>query len=312
MTAALRIILDALPAEIAAPVAGRTGRDPRRASPAEPRWARPPRSPVRWKIVAGPEGYRGRRGQRWHHRLACRFAGRHLSSAAGRCRVLHRGSPADGGAAQAFGGDFDRCWLLAVQLYSLRSERNWGIGDFTDLEGLIGLAAGLGAGGVGLNPLHALFDDRPGDCSPYSPNSRLFLNPLYIDVEKLPGVALRSAECRRRIAGKAISSTMPAVAKLKWQALRVRIREVQGRCGGRPPTGFRRNSAPSAERCWRGSPASRCCGTNSKSHGGNGPNPGDIPTRRACAALRARQGRRCNRIRRIRAMDRRPAATGLP
>ena len=44
----------------------------------------------------------------------------------------------------------------------------------------------LGADGVGLNPLHALFDDRPGDCSPYSPNSRLFLNPLYIDVERLP------------------------------------------------------------------------------------------------------------------------------
>src|ERR1051326_2801415 len=88
--------------------------------------------------------------------------------------------------AKAFGGDFDRCWLLAVQLYGVKSSRNWGIGDFTDLEGLIELAAKLGADGVGLNPLHALFDDRPGDCSPYSPNSRLFLNALYIDVEKLP------------------------------------------------------------------------------------------------------------------------------
>ena len=87
---------------------------------------------------------------------------------------------------RAFGGDFDRCWLLAVQLYGVRSARNWGIGDFTDLEGLIELAGSLGADGVGLNPLHALFDDRPADCSPYSPNSRLFLNALYIDVEKLP------------------------------------------------------------------------------------------------------------------------------
>ena len=87
---------------------------------------------------------------------------------------------------RAFGGDFDRCWLLAVQLYGVRSARNWGIGDFTDLEGLIELAGDLGADGIGLNPLHALFDDRPADCSPYSPNSRLFLNALYIDVEKLP------------------------------------------------------------------------------------------------------------------------------
>lgn len=53
---------------------------------------------------------------------------------------------------RAFGGDFDRGWLLAVQLYSVRSDRNWGIGDFTDLAGLVRLAKQLGADGVGLNP----------------------------------------------------------------------------------------------------------------------------------------------------------------
>ena len=89
--------------------------------------------------------------------------------------------------AMAFSGDFDRCWLLAAQLYGVRSARNWGIGDFSDLKRLIDLAARLGADEVGLNPLHALFDDRPADCSPYSPNSRLFLNGLYIDVENVPG-----------------------------------------------------------------------------------------------------------------------------
>lgn len=87
---------------------------------------------------------------------------------------------------RAFGGDFDRGWLLAVQLYSVRSDRNWGIGDFTDLADLVRLAKQLGADGVGLNPLHVLFDDHPADCSPYSPNSRLFINPLYIDVEAIP------------------------------------------------------------------------------------------------------------------------------
>jgi len=119
---------------------------------------------------------------------------------------------------KAFGGDFDRCWLLAVQLYGVRSARNWGIGDFTDLEGLVELASQLGADGVGLNPLHALFYDRPADCSPYSPNSRLFLNGLYIDVEKLPEYrrgAPRSArnlsKSRRRVAsGSALKTSNAA------------------------------------------------------------------------------------------------------
>jgi 4-alpha-glucanotransferase len=79
-----------------------------------------------------------------------------------------------------------RVWALGVQLYSVRSRRNWGCGDFTDLIALSELAASLGAAGVGLNPLHALFIDEPEQASPYSPNSRLFLNPLYIDVEAVP------------------------------------------------------------------------------------------------------------------------------
>jgi 4-alpha-glucanotransferase len=79
-----------------------------------------------------------------------------------------------------------RSWALAAQLYGVRSRRNWGHGDFTDLAGLIDLAADLGASGVGLNPLHALFDDRAEEASPYFPSSRLFLNPLYIDVEAVP------------------------------------------------------------------------------------------------------------------------------
>src|SRR6266436_3110246 len=79
-----------------------------------------------------------------------------------------------------------RMWALGVQLYGVRSLRNWGHGDFTDLAALVDLAADLGGAGIGLNPLHALFDDRASDASPYAPNSRLFLNPLYIDVDAVP------------------------------------------------------------------------------------------------------------------------------
>ena len=45
-------------------------------------------------------------------------------------------------------------WGVAAQLYSLRSSRNDGIGDFTDLANLVKLAGGTGASAVALNPLH--------------------------------------------------------------------------------------------------------------------------------------------------------------
>ncbi len=80
----------------------------------------------------------------------------------------------------------ERCWALTAQLYALRSARNWGIGDFTDLATLGAGAARRGAGALGINPLHALFPAEPRHISPYSPSSRLFLNPLYIDVEAVP------------------------------------------------------------------------------------------------------------------------------
>lgn len=82
-----------------------------------------------------------------------------------------------------------RVWGLQVQLYGLRSERNWGMGDLTDLRRLTELAAQSGAGVVGVNPLHALFPDRPEHASPYGPSSRSHWNTLYLDVEAVPDFA---------------------------------------------------------------------------------------------------------------------------
>ena len=92
------------------------------------------------------------------------------------------------------GEDHARHWGIAVQLYGVRSQRNWGHGDFTDLAALVDIAADHGADAIGLNPLHALFDDFAEDASPYSPNSRLFLNTLYVDVEAVPGFPGLQAE----------------------------------------------------------------------------------------------------------------------
>ena len=79
----------------------------------------------------------------------------------------------------------ERWWGCSVQLYALRSSRNWGIGDFGDLRRLVDTTARHGASFIGLSPLHALFPHRPDHASPYSPSSRNALNPIYLDVQTL-------------------------------------------------------------------------------------------------------------------------------
>jgi 4-alpha-glucanotransferase len=88
-----------------------------------------------------------------------------------------------------------KCWGLAAQLYALKSPGDWGIGDFGHLQTLIDRVAAGDGDAVGLNPLHALFLDAPQNASPYSPNSRLFRNPLYLDVTTVPDFA-ESGEAR--------------------------------------------------------------------------------------------------------------------
>jgi (1->4)-alpha-D-glucan 1-alpha-D-glucosylmutase len=90
-------------------------------------------------------------------------------------------------------------WGLAVQLYALRSRRNWGIGDFTDLEDVVVATHALGGDVIGVSPLHALFLTDPERASPYAPSSRRFLNVLYLDVERVADLA-ECAAARARMA----------------------------------------------------------------------------------------------------------------
>ena len=72
-----------------------------------------------------------------------------------------------------------------TNLYSVRSRRDWGAGDLTDLGKLCREAARNGACFVGFNPLHAILN-KGHDISPYSPVSRIHRNPLYLDPVTIP------------------------------------------------------------------------------------------------------------------------------
>src|SRR5258707_5179872 len=79
-----------------------------------------------------------------------------------------------------------RAWGLATQLYSVCSQRSWGIGDLTDLTDLaVWSAARHGAGFILVNPLHAAAPTAPMEPSPYLPTSRRFVNPLYLRPEAI-------------------------------------------------------------------------------------------------------------------------------
>ncbi len=75
----------------------------------------------------------------------------------------------------------ERLWGLAVQIYSLRRPGDLGIGDTTAVAMLARSAAAYGADALALSPAHSLFPDDLSRFGPYSPSSRLFINPLLID-----------------------------------------------------------------------------------------------------------------------------------
>ena len=102
-----------------------------------------------------------------------------------RRQFTHRGLPRVSGRRRRA-----RTWGLATQLYSVRSQRSWGIGDLTDLTELaVWSAARHGAGFILVNPLHAAAPTAPMEPSPYLPTSRRFVNPMYLRVEAIPEFA---------------------------------------------------------------------------------------------------------------------------
>ena len=120
--------------------------------------------------------------------------------------------------ARAFEG---RAAGVAVSLYGLRSARDWGCGDFTDLHAAIDSFSRAGAAFIALNPLHAIPNRQPYNTSPYLPQCSLYRNFLYLDVERTGSLVLTAGE-RKEIEALRASEFVEyeRVAALKLGALR--------------------------------------------------------------------------------------------
>lgn len=94
----------------------------------------------------------------------------------------------------------ERTWGPMAQLYSVRSEASWGIGDLGDLRTLVDWSAERGAGYVLTNPMHAAEPTVPQEASPYLPTSRRFGNPVYLRIEDIPEYATLTRAQHARIA----------------------------------------------------------------------------------------------------------------
>lgn len=111
--------------------------------------------------------------------------------------------------------DGRKVWGVATQVYSLRRPDDWGLGDYGALRDLCSRLGGLGASTVGVNPLHALFANRPDRFSPYAPSSRQLVNVLYLDIEAIPDFA----DCDEARSMVAESGFQAALAKLRGRSL---------------------------------------------------------------------------------------------
>ena len=91
-------------------------------------------------------------------------------------------------------------WGWMAQLYSIRSQGSWGVGDFEDLKTLLVEAKRkTGADFMLINPVHGSEPVAPLTPSPYLPISRRFVNFTYIRPEAIAEYQLLDDAARKQV-----------------------------------------------------------------------------------------------------------------
>ena len=89
-----------------------------------------------------------------------------------------------------------RLWGIAAQVYALRRPRRWRHRRRQRYRRVGRSSRSRGADALALSPLHALFTADPARFGPYSPSTRLFLNPLHAS----PALVLGEQQVARTLA----------------------------------------------------------------------------------------------------------------
>jgi (1->4)-alpha-D-glucan 1-alpha-D-glucosylmutase len=127
-----------------------------------------------------------------------------------------------------------RIWGLGCALENVRSRRNWGCGDLTDLQALLGWAAESGAGTVAVSSLLSRRLAEDGRSPQALPSDRCFPDPIFLDLEAvadfhesgearalvaLPAFQVRLAQLReaREVAWPEVTALKTEVAEVLWR-----------------------------------------------------------------------------------------------
>jgi 4-alpha-glucanotransferase len=128
-------------------------------------------------------------------------------------------APRKAGLPGEAGGEKE--WGVFLPLYALKTDKDWGGGDYTGLGALTDWVSEMGGKVVGTLPLLPVFLDRPFEPSPYAPVSRLLWNDFYVDVTASPELA-DSAPARALVE----SASFQAEIKKQWEKDLVDYRAV--------------------------------------------------------------------------------------
>jgi 4-alpha-glucanotransferase len=124
---------------------------------------------------------------------------------------------------------------VVAQVFSMRSERSWGVGGFAEIAQIGHWLAEHGGTVLGLSPLGDPVPSFPREPSPYSTSTRRSLDPLLIDVMALAGDERDPVLAELDLAGRALNTTALIDRDAAWALKLAALEHVWKRSDRRAP-----------------------------------------------------------------------------